>query len=348
MKINYTYRNFREASHEATVRFVEEQVNKHLEPKLSHFNPDLLRLHLTLEQFKYQYRVTARLQVPPKKVIVTHAEDEHLPPAIEKVLDQLSRRLEKHQAQVSGREQWKRKSRRQEIRKLKQDVGAAAVETVPDYETRLKQLMSRLQAYIKHELTYLRLNGELPGDYPTVTDIADEAYLKVLKEAPVEADDERLYQMLLKAVSRILNRELTASEQEKNTVSVEGSIEKDALDQSEEMVEEEIQEFYQPDEVLHLEDLIPDRQAETPEEETIQEATEQVYRLLADLPYLWRQVVTLVYREGIEPEVVADAILDIGVDQVNDILRYAESFLHAHLTHQGLVQIGSISTLLKQ
>lgn len=346
MKIHYTYRDLKEASHESTTSFVEEQVEKHLSPMLAQYNPDLLRLHLTLQQVKYQYRITARLQVPPKKVLVAHASDKHLPPAVEKVIEQLARRLEKHRAHISGREQWKRKQRRSQIRQLKHKIGEAAVVEQPSYEERLKRLISRLSEYIKHELTYLRLNGELQADYPTVSDIADEAYLRVLKAAQIEADDERLYRMLLKEVSRILNRELTESEQQPDTVSVEAGVEKDAIDQSEEMVEEEIQEFYQPDEVLHFEDLIPDTESESPEDEAIQAAKESTYRLLGDLPFLWRQVVTLVYQEEIEPEVVADSILDIGVDEVKRILDYSDSFISEHLKHQGFTRVEDISRLL--
>ncbi len=347
MKMNITYRNLREEEHEATRHFLEQQITRHLNPHIESFNPELRQLHATIEQRKHLYHVSLRLHLPPRKLLVAQAEKDDLRGAIQHAVADLARQAERHHARISGREAWKRKSRRERIRKMK--AARTPVEAPTDsHEVILARLLPRLESYIRHELTYLRANGDLLDDYPTVSDIRDEAFLRLESEADIrDADEDKLYRMLLKHVVQILHEEVEKTREHANDVSLESRAPETPEEQAEEMVEEEINEFYQPDEVLHIEDLIPDTHVVTPEQQAEAERLDSSYNLLASFPIVWRRVVMLVHREGLSPEDVARDILRTDTATILNILEHAEAFIQAHLEAKGVAP-KPLSSMLKQ
>ena len=60
---------------------------------------------------------------------------------------------------------------------------------------------------------------------------------------------------------KVLNKEVGASHAYGDIVSLDTLAPKDAIEQAESMVGEEFYEFYQPDELLKIEDLIVDEKA---------------------------------------------------------------------------------------
>ncbi len=347
MKMNITYRNMREEEHTATRNFLEQLITRHLNPHIESFNPGLRQLHATLEQRKHLYHVSLRLHLPPRKLLVAQAEKDGLRGAIQQAVADLVRQAKRHHARISGREAWKRKRRRERIRKIK---AARAPEATPtaSHEVMLARLLPRLESYIRHELTYLRANGDLLDDYPTVNDIRDEAFLHLKNEADTHgADEDKLYRMLLKHAVQVLHEEVEKTREHANTVSLESRAAETPTEQAEEMVEEEINEFYQPDEVLHIEDLIPDTHVVTPEQQAEAELLDSSYNLLGSFPILWRRVVILVHREGLTPEDVAQDILRADAETIRKILEHAEAFIQAHLEAKGIAP-KPLSSMLKQ
>lgn len=347
MKTTITFRNIIKESHASTREYVEQLVEKHLRPHVASFSPSQLHLHATIAHRKKAYTVSIRLHLPPKKVLVAKASNEHLKPALQKAIEELGRQAERHRAHISGQEQWKRKQRRQRIRNLKSMIASA---NLPEQtEVTLAALLPRLESYIRHELTYLRANGDLPENYPTVTDIRDEVFLQLQSQwDKLEHTEEALYQAMLKAVSEILDAEVRQTRVKEKMVSLESAVEPDATEQAEAMVEEEINEFYQPDEVLHVEDLVPDSEIETPEQVAEDETVDACYQLLGNLPTQWRRIVTLVHREHMTPQDVAENILRLDLQTVQNILDNAENFIQAHLQERGLEKLTLAEVLKKK
>ncbi len=347
MQVDLTFRHTHEDSHEATKAHIEQQLEKHLKPKLEGFHLAQMRIHVTVELHKSHYNVTLRLPLPPKKVMVTHASDTHLPPAIDAAINKLTRQVEKHHAHISGRADWSRKTRQRHMKHLELEANQVSKKQ-PSAEESLLKLLPRLASYIRHEMTYLRANGDIQSRYPSVTDILDEVYLKAQRSwSTLPKTDEALYQATLKIATELLKREVSYKHDHESDISMEDLIPEDAQQQAEDMVEEEIQEFYQPDEVMHIEDLIPGKRSAVPEQQLELQAIDSCYRLLAHMPYRWRQVVTLVYREQIEIVIVAETILNIPVDEIRHTLAQAEAFIHTHLEEQGLANWSDLATLLK-
>lgn len=341
MKIDITYRNLPKEAHSKAQQSVETLAERHLRPAIEAFDASEPRLHVTLEKRKLDYRVTLRIQLPPRKVLVAQATDESLEKALHDALTDLARQAERHRSHISHQSEWKRKARRKRLRELKAKQGGSVAEAQQQAEVSLASLLPRIESWIRHELTYMRASGLLAEDYPTLADVRDEMYLRIQRHwDDLPHDEEGLYRAAIRTVTDILEEEAKRVRlAEENLVSLEDEVPEDAQDQAEDMVEEEINEFYQPDEDLHIEDLIPDTEIATPEEVAEAEAIDVCYELLGNMPALWRRALTLVYREHIPEEVVAEQMLQIDADELRQVLRLGQQFLSDHLRERGFDQV---------
>lgn len=348
MKLDVSYRNINKESHKSTRDKIKEIVERHLAPHLESFNVSQLRLHATVEKQKLDYQITLRLHVPPKKILVAKESNENINMAIMDAVAELARQAERHHAHVSGREQWKRKQRRQRMRNMEAEVPTVLPS---DKEKEALQsvtpLLPRIERYIRHELAFLRANGDLLPNYPTLADIRDEALIQLkIRWSDLDSKDEALYQELLKIVHQIIEKEVEQTRLHARDESIEARVEKDAMDEAEEMVQEEINEFYQPFEVQHVEDLLPDDSVPLPEELVESNAREASYQIMSHMPSNWRRVMMLVYQEQLPIDSIAQNILSFSIAEAEQLLQQAESFMLDSLTERGVPNVNK-ETLLK-
>jgi len=355
MKLNISYRSIEKLSRKPIREKIRKSVERHLKPYVSTFNESQLSLHATVEKKKNDYRITLRLNLPPKKTLVSNEKNEDIEVAINRAVKEMARTAERHHARVSGRELWKRKSRRQRIKKIK----TAIAEIPVDFQTQLREeaqsLEKCIKRYIRQELAYLRANGDLLADYPSFDDIYNEALLQfVQKKSEENKKSEELYVLFLKIVNEILQREIEQTRLYSNMESLEEEVPEDAIDQAEEMVGEEQSEFFQPDEALHIEDIIEDSTTIQPEElvephNSLNAIRARCYTLLGNLPVRWRTVIVMIYQEGLPLEIVAKEILSLSLDQAQILLVQAEAYLIDSLGEQGVASVDKemLSDLLK-
>ncbi|HEX7962068.1 MAG TPA: sigma-70 family RNA polymerase sigma factor, partial [Terriglobales bacterium] len=98
---------------------------------------------------------------------------------------------------------------------------------------------------------------------------------------------------------------------------------------------EEIMYFYTPDEALKVEDIIPDLEFPTPEEEAERgELRECVNRALADLPREWRRALLLRYIEEFDVAEVATIMRKRETD-IKSMLERARRELRQRLLEAG-------------
>ena len=340
MKLDISFKNIDKKSLKKIKKDVKRQMKKSLKTHLKRFDDSLTRLHATVEHAKNGYNVSFHLHLPPKKILVAKESDEKVHIAIENAIKDLSRQAEKHVAKISGRENWKRKERRKRIKQYQADLLSIDESNQQDASQAIEPLLPKLERYIQHELTYLQANGDLPSNYPTVEDVRDEALLKVqFKWDELDKADDSLYQELIKAVHEVLTEEVIQTQLHADDVSLESEVPKDAMQQSEEMVGEEMYEFYQPFERLHIEDIIPDQTAEIPEELLAQNAQEISYQTMGGLPNDWRRMLVLAHRENIPLETIAKTIMPMALSDAQQLLDYAEQFMLASLRERGLGQL---------
>ena len=99
-------------------------------------------------------------------------------------------------------------------------------------------------------------------------------------------------------------------------------------------IDTEIYEFYQPDEVIRLEDVIPNPESPIPEEaEALLERNLLVQEVLALLPRRWRQALMLVDVHDMQETEVAE-ILDCSSEELAEMRRCAERFMREWLAQR--------------
>jgi DNA-directed RNA polymerase specialized sigma24 family protein len=160
----------------------------------------------------------------------------------------------------------------------------------------------------------------------------------------IRAGEKEAYTGLLKHLFAVLDNEVASSRQFGEFVSLDAPVEPDAQDVAEAMVEEEIFEFYQPDDTLKLADIFagsqhPDVATIAEQEELIDRSSEFAFAfdLLKDMPRLWRRIFLLIRVDGLNASSVSEILLiPSKEDAVRRWLMQAEAFIAAHLEEAGV------------
>ena len=337
MHFHARFKNIPEESHARIEQMLRMGFEKQVAPRLKDFRDDLVRLYASLERNRHHenlYRVKLRLELP-RKVLVAREDEYGLEAAIDAAMAELQRQVDRHIHRLRQDDQWRRKGRRRELRRLKAHLGGLPVEERTDFIAEMKRHAPRLERVIRRELAYLRAEGNLGPDWPTVQDVLDETLVRAQRNLPDRPAGMDAWHWLLSRMMQVLEEEVRNWQQERAGLSLERAPREDALDEAEDMVEEEIMEFYQPDEALHLEDMVPDE--ETADPEALLEHRERahlLFRLLAHLPVAWRRAVELVQIEGLDASEVA-RLMGVPEAELRDWLATADAFLRAKLADAG-------------
>uniref|UniRef100_UPI001F079616 hypothetical protein n=3 Tax=Klebsiella pneumoniae complex TaxID=3390273 RepID=UPI001F079616 len=254
-----------------------------------------------------------------------------------------------HFDRLHAQDQIKRKARRERLRELKVRIAAKPASAAHEAEVARMPLLSKLEAVARRELAYLRAVGDLPRDYPTLRDVVDEAIVRAEVEWQSVPGEKEAYTGLLKHLFAVLDNEVASSRQFGEFVSLDAPVEPDAQDVAEAMVEEEIFEFYQPDDTLKLADIFagsqhPDVATIAEQEELIDRSSELAFAfdLLKDMPRLWRRIFLLIRVDGLNASSVSEILLIPGKeDAVRRWLMQAEAFIAAHLEEAGVSKNGN-------
>ncbi len=342
MRTRLSFKHGSSADHEALTRLIDEWAGRHLEPMLNKFGFANARMNAMVEKRAKgtaRYRVKLHLHVPPKKILVAKADGNDLITITHSALEHIRHELRKHIDRIRHQELYKRKERRKRLHEQKARAAALQTETAAQADSMTEALRPRLERVIRRELAYLRAQGDLPPDYPTVQDVLDEVMLTVKADWCDSDIDGSLYPRMLKAMHEILDHEVDASRVYGQALSLERTPEKDAEDQAEDMVGEEIGEFWQPDEALRLEDVIADSEARDPEQEREEieraaEALPYLLELMRTLPIDWRRALLLHDVDGVTVEELAICFAQ-PAETVRNWIGSASAFLDARLEDAG-------------
>ncbi len=336
MKIRVRFDGVSAPSHERIRELIGSWCDKHLERLLHNFGfaeSELAVVVLKRSKGGQPYTVKLHMHLPPKKVLAARGRADQLDTAIEAALEKLQREAERHVAHIRRQDLYKRRARRQRLRELQKRFAELPVAVQQERSAGIDAVLPRLEQAVRRELVYLRSQGDLPADYPTGQDVLDEVLVAAKVAWHDGADPERLYRRLLRELHRVLDREVRASRRFGSMESLEARPPEDAEEQAEEMIGEELYEFWQPDEVLHLEDVVPDESAPLPEEE-LDERSRHTLRLLGDLPQNWRRALMLHEFDRIPVEEVAE-VLEVDIATIGLWIESANRYLEARLGDAG-------------
>ncbi len=293
---------------------------------LEKFQPDMVHLRIDLEHLNKKNRYNARLILElPQKTLRAEKQGENLTKAINESFNSLFREVNKFKSFLRHEPEYKRKLRPNHKEML---LATQTPEELHElYLDFVEKNFGRFYNFAFREIRNRIYQGALkPGDVQ-VRDVLDEAVVKVWDEVSGKFDEGQIRKRIYRKIVDIVDRRVR--ERKLFAVPLERKVSVHDLDT-------ELYEFYQPDDVVRLEDVIPDPTAPEPEEWYEEEKIEEtVDRVISLLPNRWRQALNLIELEGFSPEEVA-MIQEVPVETVKEEVELAKRFLREKLQDFGL------------
>jgi RNA polymerase sigma factor (sigma-70 family) len=156
----------------------------------------------------------------------------------------------------------------------------------------------RFYNYALREIRFRCYQGfTRPGDI-MVVEVIDEALVRVADQLNVRFVAPHVLRSFYDEIRKAIDRHLDPGGG--GIVPLEEIIEPEDIDKN-------YEEYYQPDELIKVEDIVIDEKAEIPEQKIEYEEIEvYIDKLLSQLPADWREAFILVEREGLHPKDLAE------------------------------------------
>jgi len=305
-------------------KLIQRKLEK-LDRLLEHFNEDLvfLRIYLDKIEKRHLYNVRLVLEVPNHN-LRAEKQGKDLVGVTNETFDALFREVNKLKEFLRREPEYRRRQRPSYKEKLAQvDLTGEIQET---FEEMVEKNLPRLYNFALREIQHQIYQGFIkPGDI-SVPDVLDEAIVRVSRELPAELEEQWVRRQLYRRTIQVIREWIR--ERRIRVAPLEKKLEPTDIDT-------ELYEYYQPDDVVRLEDVIPDSSAFPPdevvEEDDIMLAIDHALSLL---PNDWRQAFSMVEVEGFTPEEVA-MIQGKPEDQINKEVEMTREFLKGKLAEMG-------------
>ncbi|APT60271.1 RNA polymerase sigma factor [Roseomonas gilardii] len=336
MKVIRTFRNLDRHGQQRAPEVIEEEVRQ-LEPHLVRFSEDLVRLEVVASQTrgKTRIQVSLRLQLP-SGVIAAQEEGFEIEPVLRKAFADLRQRVDRHVARLKHESEYKRPARRRRIgAPLPSARDAAEADRRQLFFDLIEDHLDTVYDTVRRELTYLECSGSVPAGYLSVRDIVDATILNGLNCFEGRPTEFSVRDWLTELAFETIETEAQAARRAvpEDAASIDAAPEAPAREPTES--DEEMFEFYQPDDVLLLEELVADDGGDDPERAVAKRQDALLlHRAIAGLPALWRRVLFLVDLND-TPLETASSVLGIPEDDVTRIVQSARDYLRDKLRDSG-------------
>lgn len=334
MNVHFTYKLDKSPSVE---RYLQTQIDK-LGPRLHVFNPDMISLRGLIEAApKSGFKVALNLRLPAGQM-AAQASAETLQGAIRVVFDDLTGQLGKHMEHLRNQYRYPRVRgvERQRIEpqvRFEDTVAAVKPETISNLDVTgfVNANLERLRGYVDRELRFRRDSGQRRLNEVSVEEVIDEAIASALDEHRPRPEkialEPWLYRLSRSAMDRLGNQIASGAHPARSN-HVESRPSLDARD-------EEMLQFYHPDESTATDDLVADLHSSTPEDEASrQELMTMVERALRGAAPHQREAFLLFTLEGFRLAEIA-AITERSSEQVHADISAAREHLRRSLVAAG-------------
>jgi RNA polymerase sigma factor (sigma-70 family) len=322
-----------------------DEIRRLIEGRIAHFHQiarglrgDSLFLRCAVEGVSAHklFRVSVTLEVPQKALAAK--EEAHDPEtAIRSAFQEIERQLEAYKSAIRGEHWWKRVERRRELERRK--TGKTRIGGVEDpqwFFPLVEPHMDALRNIAGHVLRYVEARGDLPQNALELDDVVDaalaRAYDKFAGEHVPENIRSRLIRFALDEIKAAVKRFKTERER---TVAIEEDIPETSPTEEVSTLGDEILDFYQPDEDLKVEDVVPDIELPRPDEIAVTEELRRCVReTLSELPRDERRALTLRYIIGLRGSELAESLRK-PKEEVRRLLDDARTHLRQKLVASG-------------
>jgi RNA polymerase sigma factor (sigma-70 family) len=197
--------------------------------------------------------------------------------------------------------------------------------------------LTRLYHLVRHLLRYREATGDLrPGEMvpeELVDAVVVRAYREFVRQPPRRPLKRWLVGLAREEVARETRRR--KSWDARTPVHTEDDVPETPPEEAVSRLGEEILDFYEPEEDLRVEDVVPDLDLVGPEEQAeSDELRWSVDAALAGLPREWREIVLLHHVEGLSGAELA-RIAGKSIDEVEHVLELAREYLRQRLVESG-------------
>ncbi len=294
------------------IRSLIESRIEHLERRAQSLSNEPLFLRCAVEEVPSHklFRVSLTLEVP-QKTLAAKAETHDAEEAIRRAFEEIEKQLEAYKADLRGEQWWKQTKRRWQLKQQK--AGAVPEAAIDDPEWFFKLVgphLANLREVAGKVLRYVEARGDLPPEELELDEVVDAALARAFDEfskgkAPTDIRS-RLVRFALEEIKAAVKR---AQTDRTRMVHVEEHVPETPPAEEVSTLGEDILYFYQPDEDLKVEDVIPD--LEIPPPDQIVETNELrrcVRAALRDLPKDARRALTLRYIVGLTGQELARSL----------------------------------------
>ncbi|RMH37336.1 MAG: sigma-70 family RNA polymerase sigma factor [Nitrospirae bacterium] len=325
---------FENCEDNAVIRRTYEKCLARLETQLKRLPDESLFLHGTIERHhsKPRYRASLVLNVPGR-ALAAKEEGKDGEQVVREAFGELERQVKKYKEFVRAEPIWKRQERRAEMRKkLKEELAPLAEQERQLAWDVILPNLDALYNFVRREIAYYWGTGDIatPREIQ-LKDILDRIIARAAREFSKKPSIE-VRTWLLQLAREEIHKEVNRLKRERELlVPIEEDVPEVPEDEELKTLGDWIYEFYQPDEDLRLEDLVPDPKAVTPEEVAENRDVQRfVNQTLAKLPKTWRDAFVLYYVEELSIPEVAH-LLGQSEKEVEESIDHAREFLRQTL-----------------
>jgi DNA-directed RNA polymerase specialized sigma24 family protein/ribosome-associated translation inhibitor RaiA len=329
----------------ALARAIETEAEAALLPLLHKHRAEDQLLHALLTDLSGatpRWRVDLQMRLPRDRIVTASGEGPEPEAAAAQAVRRLHREAKRHFDLLTDRKRQRRNLGQTARAAIARRIEALPAATAEASQVGIAPLLDRLRAVARRELAYLRATGDLAPDWPTLDDLVDEAAVATREAWDPSRPADKVWLALLRNLFKVLDRETAANRIFGQAVSLDDPVPEDARDQAEAMVEEEIHEFFQPDEGLILADVLPDAGVMAPQDSPAgdgETADEQsvLADVLKDLPVTWRRAWLMEDVEGMTADQIAEA-LGTSETTAQVWIAQAGAFVSARLGDAGITR----------
>ena len=327
---------FKDFEPDERIKKLVDRLISQLEKYAATFSPELTHLRLFLEENSVRklYQVSINLDLPGK-TLAARDEQHDLKVGIRAAFEDIERQLKKYKASLR-REHWRRPARRQEIRRLEVQAASPEESKRDIFVSLITPHLNRLHHFVRHVLSYAEAMGDLMEGALTPQDVVDGVVVRAYRDFAKGRTIPDVKTWLIRLALDQIEAEVTRLKTEHaGTVHIEEDIPETPPAQEVSTLGDEILDFYQPDEDLKLEDVIPGLDALTPENETeTKELRSLVRRALVEMPGEWRRALLLRDLKGRSRVEIARAMGKSELE-IDRIVQFAREYIRGKLAEAG-------------
>lgn len=334
MKIQFSYRKI-DKEEKKSVRELLEEGRKSLEELLGDPDSEAIVLEGALEKHRNRSLYRARLSLHlPGRTLTAEEEAHDCASVVREVLAELRRQLKRFKHLSRNDHLWKRPRRRAKLRALLKGTAAeGSGEQRRLYLELVQPHLPELYHFIRRELAYHQHLGDLLPAEVSADEVLDAAIVRGYDSFAERTGNLEVLPWLTGLALQVIEEEIEGHRVREQRVATEEWEPETPQDVTDDL-DTRFYEFYHPEEVVRLEDVIPDPESTIPEEaEAIRTRNLLVHEVLALLPKRWRHALVLMDIHGMSENVSAE-VMGVEPGQLRQLRSCAESFMREWLAQR--------------